>query len=92
LAEGKLASFSFALQTPHFTCKMTKKKSKSSFISGPVRLPEIFWIVARYYRAIYDNIAIFSEGVKYRAIFADNIVVDRFADNIANIAILSRCW
>jgi hypothetical protein len=36
LVEGKLASFSFALQTPHFTCKMREKRSNSGFISGPV--------------------------------------------------------
>jgi hypothetical protein len=67
---------------------MTKKKSISGFISGPFRLPEIFWIVARYYR----KYRVIFKNRKYRAILADNIAIDRFADNIANIAILSRCW
>jgi hypothetical protein len=52
------------------------------FISAPIRLLEIFWIVVRYYRAIYDNIAIFSEGAKYRTILANKIAVHCFANNI----------
>jgi hypothetical protein len=69
-----------------------KKKVKIGLYFRPVRAQKIFSIVARYYRAIYDNIALFSKSPKYRAIFPDIIAEVDFADNIANSAILSRCW
>jgi hypothetical protein len=88
LDDGKLTLFSFALQTPQFTCKMTKKRVKIGFISGLSRAQKIFSIVARYYRDIYDNIATFSKFRKPREIFADIIAKLNFADNIVNRAML----
>jgi hypothetical protein len=72
--------------------KLKKKKVKIGLFFRPARAQKIFLIVARYYRAIYDNIAIFSKYRKPRDIFADIIAKPDFADNIVNRAILSRCW